>query len=152
MEEPEDDVTETIVLSSPEDIKPVVDQPADDNTVITSIPESSPAGPEGGRKAPASDFEDMEATVVLQQSALPEGPSDFEDVQETVVLNAAPNAPGKPDQTTEQEPKSEFEDIEQTVVLSTDASSQPAPSHSVDGGLFDADDDLDKTVVIPPKK
>ena len=126
----DEDIMETVVLSSSHGIK----QPSD-------VPP-----PKRMDTADQNEFEQMQETVVLGTHVPPDpAPSDFEDIQETVVMSTAatPQTP---------EPKNEFEDMEETVILTSGTGLPPAGTADNSGDFFSEDDDFDKTVILPPKK
>ena len=140
-DEEDEDVMETVVLSSTEGIKPPADFPAKRNKHAATVP-VTPTPP----MADQNEFEQMQETMVLNSQANPDpAPSDFEDIQETVVMDT--NQKSKTP-----EPENEFSNMEQTVILSSGASLPPDSTIKNSGDFFSEDDDLDKTVILSPKK
>jgi hypothetical protein len=126
----DEDVMETVVLSSSEGIKQSYDVPTQKIMDTTD----------------QNDFEQMQKTVVLgTQATADPAPSEFEDIQETVVLKTGsiPQAP---------EPEKEFEGMEETVILTSGTGVPPDDTPDNSDNFFSEDDDFDKTVILPPKK
>ncbi len=116
----EEDVVETIVLSSSEDIKPAADfheAPSQEVSPLTEDPVPEVRDPE-----PASDFEQMEDTAAFHHPDHGTAPTgDFEDMQETVILDVSQTRP----EQAKPEPESDFEDLDETVIISPDALKPP---------------------------
>ncbi len=114
----EEDVVETIVLSSSEDIKPAADLHPSQG--ISPLPEDPV--PEINDPEPASDFEQMEDTAAFHHPDHGNSPpGDFEDMPETVILDISQTRP----EQAGPEPESDFEDLDETVIISPDALKPP---------------------------
>jgi hypothetical protein len=102
----EDDVLETIVLSSPEENQPNVQ--FNEKTMVLPRPETEPETEPGE----GNDFDDMEKTVILSGAkAEPEQANDFDTMEETIIMS--PDAPPKP-------PADFFgkdDDLEKTMII-----------------------------------
>lgn len=140
-DEQDEDVMETVVLSSTEGIKLPADIPEKRNKRTADVP-VGPAPP----MADQNEFEQMQETMVLNTQVNPDpAPSDFDDIQETVVMNT--------DQKTKTpEPEKEFSNLEKTVILSSSTSLPPDNTIKNSGDFFSDDDDLNQTVILSPKK
>ncbi len=126
----EDDVMETIVLSSSEEPDEVSPEKRLEESPLPAamVPE------------PEEPVLEPEAAQVPEISSSPGG---FDEMEETVVLQGAAQAPNQE--------KGGFDAMEETVVLSTTSPSVP-DTQAPAGGGFDEDEDLDKTIIISPKK
>jgi hypothetical protein len=135
----DEDVMETVVLSSSIVIKQPSDIPPQKITDTAETPiDPSPAD--------QNEFEQMQETMVLSTQVHPDpAPSEFEDIQETIVMNTAPK-PHTP------KPEKKFDDMEKTVILKSGTGLPPDGTSDNSGDFFSEDDDLDKTVILPPKK
>lgn len=139
----DEDVMETVVLSSSLDIKHPSDAPPQKRS-------DTPGDPVSPESTDQNEFEQMQETMVLGTRVHPDtapdtAPSEFEDTQETVVLNTAATP-----QT--QEPEKEFDDMEETVILKSGTDLPTDGTTDTSGDFFSEDDDFDKTVILPPKK
>jgi|GEM_PF-2351541 len=139
-DEQDEDVMETVVLSSTEGIKPT-NIPVKKNKRNADVP-VDPAP----HMADQSEFEQMQKTMVLNAQANPDpASSDFEDIQKTIVINTGRG-------TKTPEPEKEFSNLEKTVILSSSTSLPPDNTIENSDDFFGEDDDLDQTVILPPKK
>lgn len=110
LEDVEEDILETIVLSSPGEIQ--TNMEFDEKTMALPGPETGPeTGPEaeiGG----GSDFDEMEKTMVLAGVITkPDRVSDFETMEETIIMS--------PPETVQ--PKADFfeeeDDLDKTMII-----------------------------------
>jgi len=101
----EDDVFETIVLSSPEETKPNTEfDDHNEKTMIISAPETKPD--------PVSDFDEMDETVVLSRPETgPDSAGDFDTMEKTVIMS--PGEKPKQDEGF----FDEDDDLDKTIVI-----------------------------------
>jgi hypothetical protein len=137
----DEDVMETIVLSSTQDIKPPTDLPVKEDRDAVNRP-VSPAPP----MADQHEFDQMQETTVIhtQTNSNPES-SNFKDIEETIVMNTAPK-------TKTPEAENDFNSLDKTIILSSGSALPSDNTLENRGDFFSEDDDFDETVILPPKK